>query len=88
MNKNITGFFFEYYEKNNIYDVYSQVYYTQDQKTIINSSYSESKNLILVNSVMFIPDYITPKVNSSLFNVLKVNQFFKGYAIFLDKFKI
>ncbi len=87
MNKKNSDFFFEYYEKCRIPDSYSEVFYTQEEKVWKNTNYQEIKNLGLVNSVMFIPQYISPRVNKNCFNVKKVTQFFKGYAIFLDEFK-
>ncbi|GAA3641424.1 GNAT family N-acetyltransferase [Flavivirga jejuensis] len=86
MKKNITDFFFEYYEKNTIPDVFSNVYYTQEKKDLINSNYQKKKNSSRINSVMFIPNYIAPQIDRDLFNLKKVTQFFKGYAILLDKF--
>ncbi len=87
MNKKHSDFFFEYYEKCRIPDSFSEVFYTQEEKIWRNSNYQEVKNLSLVNSVMFVPQYINPRVNNDLFNVKKITQFFKGYAILLDEFK-
>ena len=86
MKKSITDFFFEYYEKNVIPDVFSSVYFAQEKKDFINSNYQKKKNSNRINSVMFIPNYITPKIDNDLFNLKRVTQFFKGYAILLDKF--
>ncbi len=39
-----------------------------------------------IYSVFFIPDYLEPSLDDTNFTVKKVDQFFKGYAIFLDGF--
>ncbi len=86
MNKKNIDFFFEYYEKSNIPDTFSEVLYIQEQKKIANSNYNASKNLENINSIFFIPNYIIPKIDSNLFKVKKVTQFFKGYTVLLDEF--
>ncbi len=86
MNKKNSDFFFEYYEKCRIPDSFSEVFYTQEKTVYKNTNYQENKNLSHINSVMFVPAYINPRINNSLFKAKKINQFFKGYAIFLDEF--
>ncbi len=86
MTKKNSDFFFEYYEKSNIPDTFSEVLYAQDQKSFVNSNYDVDKNLDVINSIFFVPNYIVPKIDSKLFSIKKVTQFFKGYTILLDGF--
>jgi len=82
-----TDLFFEHYEKGTIPKPFIEVLYSQDQRIFSNQDYKKSEKLQEVHSVMFIPQYIIPRVDNNLFKIKKVKQFFKGYAIFLEGFK-
>ena len=84
MKKQTSDFFFEYYDKNSIPNIYSSVLYSQDQKIFENNKYLENKNKDSIYSIMFIPNYILPNFDRNNFAVKKISQFFKGYSISLN----
>ncbi len=88
MKKENIDYFFELYERGVIPKLFSKVNTFDDGKSIINHKYDE--NLVRdsgkIYSVFFIPDYLKPSINSEIFSLKKVSQFFKGYAIFLNDF--
>ncbi|WP_299896384.1 GNAT family N-acetyltransferase [uncultured Aquimarina sp.] len=88
MKKNSIDYFFELFEKSSIPKVFSGVKSESSTEVIENKNHDST----LVNepneiySVFFIPDYLEPSLDDTNFTVKKVDQFFKGYAIFLDGF--
>lgn len=88
MKKVQIDYFFELFEKGLIPKIFSKVNYLESEEQLINPDYDEE----LVNtpdtiySVFFIADYLKPQLNNEVFNIKKVTQFFKGYAVFLDGF--
>ncbi|MFD2562435.1 GNAT family N-acetyltransferase [Aquimarina rubra] len=88
MKKVHIDYFFELFEKCSIPKLFSEVRSSENEKGIINPDYDNSleQNPDKVYSVFFIPDYLKPHSNSGNFVVKKVEQFFKGYAVFLDGF--
>jgi len=88
MKKEQIDYFFELFEKCSIPKLFSEVYSGDDTDAIENKDFDEdlvhTPNTIY--SVFFIPDYLKPGLSSTNFSIKKVEQFFKGYAIFLDGF--
>ncbi|MCF7560808.1 GNAT family N-acetyltransferase [Sabulilitoribacter multivorans] len=87
MKKTVSDFFFEHYEKSNVPEIYHEILYTQGNKVYTNPCYNLNKCKTKVNSVMFVPAYIQPSLDGTVFKLKKISQFFKGYAIELDEFK-
>jgi len=88
MRKEHIDYFFELFEKCSIPKLFSEVHTVENEKPLINHDYDDKlvKKPDSVYSVFFIPDYLQPSLKSDAFIVKKVDQFFKGYAIFLDGF--
>ncbi|WP_299216981.1 GNAT family N-acetyltransferase [uncultured Aquimarina sp.] len=88
MKKVYIDYFFELFEKCSIPKLFSEVRSSENEKGITNPDYDNSlvENPDKVYSVFFIPDYLKPHSNSGNFVIKKVEQFFKGYAVFLDGF--
>ncbi|AXT59917.1 GNAT family N-acetyltransferase [Aquimarina sp. AD10] len=82
-------YFFEIFEKSSIPKLFSGIEGVEERDTIANPNYDENeiKGLNKIYSVFFIPDYLKPIYSTELFKLKKVDQFFKGYAIFLDGFE-
>lgn len=88
MKKEHIDYFFELFEKCSIPKLFSEVRSSENEKGIINPNYDSGlvENPDKVYSVFFIPDYLKPTINRNNFVIKKIEQFFKGYAIFLDGF--
>ncbi len=88
MKKEYIDYFFELFEKNSIPKVFSKIDSFGSEESVMNSDYDKNsiENSDKIYSVFFIPDYLKPILNHQIFNTKKINQFFKGYAIFLDDF--
>ncbi|WP_299311807.1 GNAT family N-acetyltransferase [uncultured Aquimarina sp.] len=88
MKKDNIDYFFELFEKCSIPKLFSEVNSLENDKPITNPNYDNSleKNPDKMYSVFFIPNYLRPIIKSDIFVIKKVEQFFKGYAIFLDGF--
>ncbi len=82
MNHKSFDFFFELYERKNIPAPYLKVKNTTDNSVLENNSDSINIDNYVYNN-FFIPDYFLTVFDNTKFRLLKVNQFFKGYAIFL-----
>jgi len=88
MKKEQIDYFFELFEKCSIPKLFSEVYSGDDKNPIENKEFDEDlvHNPNTIYSVFFIPDYLKPSLSTTNFSIKKVEQFFKGYAIFLDGF--
>ncbi|WP_106794989.1 GNAT family N-acetyltransferase [Aquimarina sp. Aq78] len=88
MKKVQIDYFFELFEKGLIPKVFPRINYLESEEQLINPDYDDElvNNPDTVYSVFFIADYLKPELNKEVFNLKKVDQFFKGYAIFLDGF--
>ncbi|WP_271784561.1 GNAT family N-acetyltransferase [Aquimarina algiphila] len=88
MKKEHIDYFFELFEKNSIPKIFSKIESFGSDESLVNSNYDKNivENSDRIYSVFFIPDYLKPVFNHQVFNAKKINQFFKGYAIFLDGF--
>jgi hypothetical protein len=88
MKKVKIDYFFEVFEKGLIPKIYPKISYSKIEEQLINPDYDKKlvNNPDTVYSVFFVVDYLKPEVDKRIFNLRKVNQFFKGYAIFLDDF--
>ncbi len=88
MKKEHIDYFFELYEKGVVPKIFSKVNSLENQESYVNPDYDENlvKNEDKIYSVFFIPDYLTPTFDTDRFSSKIINQFFKGYAIFLDGF--
>ncbi|WP_024769172.1 GNAT family N-acetyltransferase [Aquimarina macrocephali] len=88
MKKVQIDYFFELFEKGLIPKVFPKINYLESEEQLINPDYDDElvNNPDTVYSVFFIADYLKPELNKEVFNLKKVDQFFKGYAIFLDGF--
>lgn len=88
MKKVHIDYFFELFEKGIIPKIFSKVEGLEEGEPLHNSEYEEKQFIDSdkIYSVFFILDYLKPVFNGKIFNTKKVNQFFKGYAIFLDDF--
>ncbi len=87
MKKINIDYFFELFEKNSIPHIFPKINlnggeYLENPNYNIGSA--ENKDSIF--SVFFIPDYLKPELSTDKVVVRKVEQFFKGYAIFLEDF--
>ncbi|WP_378173708.1 GNAT family N-acetyltransferase [Aquimarina sp. SS2-1] len=88
MKKENIDYFFELYEKCSIPKLFPAIYSAGKDKLVVNHDYDgDVKNSPdKIYSVFFIPDYLKPTTTTDFYTVKKVEQFFKGYAIFLDGF--
>ncbi|WP_103068542.1 GNAT family N-acetyltransferase [Aquimarina sediminis] len=88
MKKVHIDYFFELFEKGSIPKIFHKIEYYEREGSSANPDYDNEliKNPDKVYSIFFIIDYLKPVLDKSLFNVKKISQFFKGYAIFLDGF--
>ncbi len=88
MKKEHIDYFFELYEKGVVPKIFSKVNSLENQESYVNPDYDENlvKNADKIYSVFFIPDYLKPTFDTDRFSSKVINQFFKGYAIFLDGF--
>ncbi|WP_299436904.1 GNAT family N-acetyltransferase [uncultured Aquimarina sp.] len=88
MRKEHIDYFFELFEKCSIPKLFSEVRPSENEKPLINPDYDDNlvHNPDTIYSVFFIPDYLKPSLKNDRFVIKKVDQFFKGYAIFLEGF--
>lgn len=88
MKKVQIDYFFELFEKGLIPKIFPKISNLESEEELINPDYDEKliNNPDKVYSVFFIADYLKPELNARVFNLKRVHQFFKGYAIFLDGF--
>ncbi|SEK52819.1 Acetyltransferase (GNAT) domain-containing protein [Aquimarina amphilecti] len=88
MKKESIDYFFQLYEKCTIPKIFSELQSEKDEKPIVNQDFSNNlvENPDSLYSVFFIPDYLKPNLDTTNLTVKKVDQFFKGYAIFLNGF--
>jgi len=88
MKKRHIDYFFELYEKCSIPKLFSSIDGSVKGRTLENPNYDQKlvDHSDTVYSVFFVPDYLKPNLTGDKFVVKKVEQFFKGYAIFLEGF--
>ncbi|WP_025739883.1 GNAT family N-acetyltransferase [Aquimarina pacifica] len=88
MKKKQLDYFFSIYEKNIIPNIFSQINCQEPKEVVINSDYikEEVNTSSIIYSIMFVPDYLDPKIDETVFGCKSVRQFFKGYAIFFKGF--
>ncbi|QLG46689.1 GNAT family N-acetyltransferase [Costertonia aggregata] len=86
MKKSQLDFFFEFYEKKRIPEIYSNIIFKNREDTSVIKNVREKTVHDKIYSIFFIPEYIVPQCKAQHFKVKKIDQYFKGYALDLSHF--
>lgn len=77
-------FFFEFYEKKLIPEVYSKISFQKKEDKIVIENAAKKVAHDKIYSIFFIPEYIAPICDDTHFEVKRIKQYFRGYALDLS----